>query len=110
MLREAIGHLVDLPQNLQSIARIEQHLRAIGGTLGTAGEDIHELRASSRRQEARVERVEGAVTELNGRLTTIEVLVSGLARAVGDATERLPDKEKGPFGKARDALSGDSRR
>jgi DNA anti-recombination protein RmuC len=125
MLRQTVALLVDLPQNvratadeavdsvtdfLQSIGRIEQHLRAIGGKLGTAGEDIHELRASSRRQEARVERVEGGLTELNGRLSTIETLVSGLARTVDDAAERIPDKDKGPLGKAREALTGNSGR
>ena len=123
MLRETVALIADLPQSvrattgqaldsasdlLRSVGRIEQELRAIGGTVGTAGEGIHELRASAHRQEARLERIEGALGELRGRFATMETLVTGLARDVGDATERLPDKEKGPLAKAREVLTGES--
>jgi DNA anti-recombination protein RmuC len=123
MLRETVALIADLPQNvrattgqaidsasdlLRSVGRIEDELRAIGGTVGSAGEDIHELRASGNRQEARLERIEDALGELKGRFATIETLVTGLARDVGDVTERLPDREKGALAKAREALTGES--
>ena len=123
MLRETVALLVDLPQNVrataeqavdsaaefvESIKRIEHHVGAVDRTVGTAGKDIHELRAANQRQEERVARIEDALTELNGRLTTIETLVSRLARDVDEAMERLPDKDKGPLGKARQALTGSS--
>jgi DNA anti-recombination protein RmuC len=74
----------DLPQNVraaaeqaadsaaefvESMRRIEQHVRAVDGTVGTAGEYIHEVLVASERQEERLARIEDAVAELAGRLT-----------------------------------------
>jgi DNA anti-recombination protein RmuC len=125
MLHEMVGLLVELPRNVRgaaeeaieyaaelidSVRRLEQHVSAIAGTLGTVGKEIHELRVLSQSQDERVARIEGALTAFDRRLTTIETLVARLLRDVDEATKRLPHKEKGPLGKARDVLTGDSRR
>jgi hypothetical protein len=96
MVRDALGLVVDLPQRLG----------AIGEGLADARRDLRELVRTGKSQDARVARIEKSVAEFSDRLARIETLVSSLARDVDDATDRLPDKSKGPLGKAREALAG----
>jgi hypothetical protein len=91
VLHSTLDSLVGLPLRIKAVA-----------------DDIRALRVSAQRQTERVVRIEERLLEFNGRLATIEGLVSGLARDVDEATERLPDQDGGPLRKARDALSGDS--
>jgi predicted nucleic acid-binding Zn-ribbon protein len=98
VLRKALDAVVDLPQRAQ--AGVEDSIQA----LAAAAEDIRELRVTVQRLDRRVARIE---KQLNGRLATIESLVSELAHDVDHATDRLPRQDRGPLGKARDALTGD---
>lgn len=93
MLRSTLDSLVGLPHRVQAVA-----------------DDIRALRVSAERQSEGAGRIEGQLLELSGRLAAIESLVSALDRDVDEATDRLPDREKGPLVKARDALTGDSGR
>jgi len=98
MVRDALALLADLPQRLGGI----------GDALGEARQDLRQLVVTGQSQDARVARIEEALVEFNGRFATIETLVSQLAHDVADATDRLPDQDTGPLGKARDILTGDN--
>jgi hypothetical protein len=91
VLHSTLDSLVGLPLRIKAVA-----------------DDIRALRVSVQRQTERVVRIEERLLEFNGRLATIEGLVSGLARDVDEATDRLSDQDGGPPGKARDVVSGDS--
>jgi chromosome segregation ATPase len=122
VVRETVALLVELPQRVRatvedalesttelaaSVGAIERQLGAIGEVLGTASGDIQELRATAERQAARVASIEVAIADLGAKVSRIETRVSELAREVDQATDRLPDEDKGPVAKARQALTGD---
>jgi chromosome segregation ATPase len=122
VVRETVALLVELPQRVRatvedalesttelaaSVGAIERQLGAIGEVLGTASGDIQELRATAERQAARVASIEVAIADLGAKVSRIETRVSELAREVDQATDRLPDEDKGPLAKARQALTGD---
>jgi chromosome segregation ATPase len=122
VVRETVALLVELPQRVRatvedalesttelaaSVGSIERQLGAIGEVLGTASGDIQELRATAERQAARVASIEVAIADLGAKVSRIETRVSELAREVDQATDRLPDEDKGPLAKARQALTGD---
>jgi hypothetical protein len=122
VVRETVALFVDLPQRMRatvedalqgtaelakSVGAIERQLGGIGEVLGTAREDVRELRMTAERLDARVASIEVAIADLGGKVSTIETRVSELAREVGQATDRLPHEDKGPLAKARQALTGD---
>jgi chromosome segregation ATPase len=122
VVRETVAVLVELPQRMRatvedavqsttelaaSVGAIERQLGAIGEVLGTASEDIQELRVTAERLDARVASIEVAIADLGAKVSRIETRVAELAREVDQATERLPDEDKGPLAKARQALTGD---
>jgi chromosome segregation ATPase len=122
VVRETVALLVELPQRVRatvedalqstteladSVEAIERQLGSIAEVLGSASEDIRELRATGHRQDARVASIEVAIADLGAKVSRIETRVSDLAREVDQATDRLPGEEKGPLAKARQALTGD---
>ncbi len=119
MIREPISLLAALPSKTGELLRLAQRADAglsaiqqlaqeVGPFLKCLSADVGAMKATTERMDSHVAEIHQEITEFSRRLTGIEELVASLARDVDEATDHLPEPNKGPVAKAKEIISGSS--
>ncbi len=116
-LEQILEHTQRVPEILSVVERISrqtkllpQLLSAVEGVEKSLGERIDSLQAVVTALEGKDSYLNETVGELAGDLRDLHETVAGIKGEVERLTERLPDPNRGPLEKARDALTSNNNR
>ena len=117
VLERILEHTERVPEVLSVVERISRQTKplaklppAVEHVEASLGERLDSLRAVVESLESEDSYLNKTVGELAGELRAMHETIDGLKGDVRNLTDRMPDPNRGPLEKARDALTSNSDR